>query len=137
MISTIDQALQTEKDMPSFGRECAAVLFLRRLILDEDREQAAGVIGTFAGEVEGVTNELVRCGFIATQNEAIVAELIKRTVRRTQLKVNGLSGGNLKRILRINSANAHRLLKGLRSLSPEHVKTLSAQLPGRTRFFVV
>lgn len=67
---------------PSLGEECASVLLLRRLITESSKPQVAAVISAASAEPEAATNELSRLGLIDPQNEAAVAEFIKRAVRR-------------------------------------------------------
>lgn len=67
---------------PTLGHECAAVLFLRSLIAQKDETLVAEIITKAEGVPEAATLELSRQGLISEQNEAVVAEFIKRTVRR-------------------------------------------------------
>lgn len=67
---------------PSLGDECATVLLVRRYISERDQTQAASVISAASAEPEAATAELLRLGLIIPQNQAAVAEFIKRAVRR-------------------------------------------------------
>ena len=129
MISTFDLAPKFKTGGPTFGQECANVLFQRNLITEANKEQVAEVIGRFASAAESATSELTRRRLIDEQNEAIVTEFIRRTVRRFLLKSNGLSGEALGRALGVDRSIVRRILKGTRSLSAENIKTLSAKFP--------
>ena len=73
---------QPTAERPSLGLECATVLLVRRYIAEKDKVRVAQVISDASAEPETATLELSRLGLISEQNEAAVAEFIKRAVRR-------------------------------------------------------
>jgi antitoxin component HigA of HigAB toxin-antitoxin module len=128
MISTFDPVTQLKAICPTYGQECAGALFQRSLIAEKDVKQVAEVIGRFFGAAEPAAAELSKLCLITHLNQAAVSEFIKRVVRRFLLKANGLSGDELGRILGVDRVLARRLMKGTRSLTPEHIKLLVARL---------
>jgi hypothetical protein len=128
MILSSDLAPKFKAVCPTFGQECASVLFQRGLIAEKDQDRVAEVIGQFAGAAEPAAAELSQQRLITQQNKAAVSEFIKRVVKRLLLKTNGLSGDELGRILGIDRALAFRILKGTRSLTADHIKTLVTRL---------
>ncbi len=67
---------------PSIGLICAAALHQRGWIEEAQAPQVAELITEAANEAVLAAQELLRRGMIARHNEAVVAEFIKRTVRR-------------------------------------------------------
>jgi len=104
------------------------VLFQRSLIAEKDAARVAAVITQFFGAAEAAAAELSLLCLITRQNQAAAAEFIKRVVRRFLLKANGLSGDDLGRILGVDRVLARRIMKGTRSLTPDHIKVLVARL---------
>jgi len=84
------------------------------------------VISRFSGVAESITSELSRRCLIKEEDEAIVAEFIRRTVTRFILKTSGLTVVDVVRILGVSRNIAQRLLKGTHTLTPEYLKKLSA-----------
>ena len=104
------------------------MLLQRSLIVGEDLERVAEVVVRFLGVAEPAAAELHQLGLVSHQNQAAAAEFIKRVVRRFLLKANGLSGEDLGRILGVDRVLARCLMKGTRSLTPDHIKLLVARL---------
>lgn len=128
MISSFDPVAQLQTVCPTYGQECATVLFQRSLIAEKDAARVAAVITQFFGAAEAAAAELSLLCLITRQNQAAAAEFIKRVVRRFLLKANGLSGDDLGRILGVDRVLARRIMKGTRSLTPDHIKVLVARL---------
>jgi antitoxin component HigA of HigAB toxin-antitoxin module len=111
---------------PSLGSVCANVLVSRNLIAVDDQPLIEEVVTRFSGLAESITSELSRRCLIAVESEAIVREFIRRTVKRYFLKTCGLTEEELGRILGVEKATAHRILKGTIGLTDEHIRKLAA-----------
>jgi hypothetical protein len=111
---------------PSLCSVCATVLISRDLVAAEDQPLIEEVVARLSGVAESITSELSRRCLIAADNESIVKEFIRRTVKRYFLKTCGLSEEELGRILGVEKAVAHRILKGTIGLTDEHIRKLAA-----------
>jgi len=127
MISLFDPMPQFKAPCPKYGQECASVLFQHRLIAETDQEKVAEVVALCAGEAEPAAAALSQRCLISRQNQAAVAEFIKRAVRRFLLKANDLSGDELSRVLGVDHVLARRIIKGTRHLTADHIKVLVAR----------
>jgi len=67
---------------PAAGKGCAEALVKRGLIDESQKSYVAALITQVNNDAIAATIELVRQTIIEKQNEAVVAEFIKRTVRR-------------------------------------------------------
>lgn len=67
---------------PAAGKSCAEALVKRGLIDASHQSYAAALITHVRNDAIFATRELLRQEMIEKQNEAVVAEFIKRTVRR-------------------------------------------------------
>ena len=67
---------------PAIGKGCAEALVKRGLIDQGHQSYAAALITHVSNDAIAATRELLRQAMIEKQNEAVVAEFIKRTVRR-------------------------------------------------------
>jgi len=67
---------------PVVGKGCAEALVKRGFVAACDQSYVAALITHVNNDAIFATRELLRQGMIEKQNEAVVAEFIKRTVRR-------------------------------------------------------
>ncbi len=67
---------------PAVGKGCAEALIKRGLIDASHQSYVAALITHVANDAIAATHEMLRQGMIERSNEAVVAEFIKRTVRR-------------------------------------------------------
>lgn len=74
--------LPAELVNPTIGKGCAEALVKRGLIELDDQSYAAALITHVNNDAIAATRELLRQAIIDKQDEAAVAEFIKRTVRR-------------------------------------------------------
>jgi hypothetical protein len=128
MILSSDLAPKFSAACPTFGQECAEMLSQRSLIAEKDQRQVADVIVGFAGAAGLAAAELAKQRLITSNNQAAVAEFIKRVIKRLLLKNSGLTTDELSRILSVDRTGALRILKGNRSLTSEQINALITRL---------
>lgn len=128
MILPFEHDAQFKATNPSFGRECAGVLFQRGMIAEHDMTQVSAVIARSAAPTELATSELAQRHLITQQNKAVVTEFINRVARRMQLKAKGLKGCETG----TRRARAYRVLKSTRLLTADRLTTLVTRLVAST-----
>jgi antitoxin component HigA of HigAB toxin-antitoxin module len=128
MILPFDHEAQSKVTCPTFGSECANVLFQRGLITEKTMQQVAEVIGQSIGAAELAALELSQRNLITQQNRAVVSEFIKRVAKRMQLKAKGLTDCEAGRHHNGARARVYRVLKRTNLLTTDHLSTLVSRL---------
>jgi hypothetical protein len=124
MILPFEHDAQFKAAGPTFGSECASVLFQRGMIAENDKAQVAATIGQSTGSAALAAAELSQQHLITQQNKAVVAEFMNRVAKRMQLKAKGLTGcepGSRR-------ARAYRILKSTSLLTADRLTTLVTRL---------